>query len=42
MWREPLPVLLLIVTAFIVNLRHFLMAASISRISVSFRNGFIL
>ena len=31
MWKEPLPVLLLILTAFIVNLRHFLMAASISR-----------
>ncbi|MBG1231210.1 AzlC family ABC transporter permease [Aestuariivirga litoralis] len=31
MWSEPLPVLLLIVTALIVNLRHFLMAASISR-----------
>jgi 4-azaleucine resistance transporter AzlC len=31
MWKEPLPIFLLILTAFIVNLRHFLMAASISR-----------
>ena len=31
MWREPLPIVLMIVTIFIVNLRHMLYAASISR-----------
>ena len=31
MWKEPLPVVVLIVTALVVNLRHVLMAASISR-----------
>ncbi len=31
MWVEPLPIALMILTAFIVNLRHLLMAASLSR-----------
>jgi 4-azaleucine resistance transporter AzlC len=31
MWKEPLPIFVMIATAFIVNLRHLLMAASISR-----------
>ena len=31
MWREPLPIVLMIITIFIVNLRHMLYAASISR-----------
>ncbi len=31
MWREPVPVVLLAVTALVVNLRHVLMSASISR-----------
>ena len=31
MWHDPVPVLLLGFTAFIVNVRHFLMSASISR-----------
>ncbi|MDE2446605.1 MAG: AzlC family ABC transporter permease [Alphaproteobacteria bacterium] len=31
MWNEPLPIVVMIATAFIVNLRHVLMAASISR-----------
>jgi 4-azaleucine resistance transporter AzlC len=31
MWREPLPIFLMILTIFIVNLRHMLYAASISR-----------
>jgi 4-azaleucine resistance transporter AzlC len=31
MWREPLPIFLMIITIFIVNLRHMLYAASISR-----------
>ena len=31
MWKEPLPIVLLVLTAFIVNLRHVLMSASISR-----------
>lgn len=30
-WREPVPILLLTFTAFIVNVRHVLMSASISR-----------
>lgn len=31
MWQDPVPVLLLIVTAFVVNVRHVLMSASLSR-----------
>ena len=31
MWKEPLPIAVMILTALIVNLRHLLMAASISR-----------
>ncbi len=31
MWRDPAPALLLTVTALVVNLRHFLMSASLSR-----------
>lgn len=31
MWRDPVPVLLLTATAFIVNVRHVLMSASLSR-----------
>ena len=31
MWREPLPILLLVATTLVVNLRHFLMSASLSR-----------
>jgi 4-azaleucine resistance transporter AzlC len=31
MWREPLPIILMVVTVFVVNLRHALMSASISR-----------
>ena len=31
MWKEPLPIAVIILTALIVNLRHMLMAASISR-----------
>jgi 4-azaleucine resistance transporter AzlC len=31
MWAEPVPILLLVFTAFIVNIRHVLMSASISR-----------
>lgn len=31
MWREPLPIFLLIATTLVVNLRHVLMSASLSR-----------
>jgi 4-azaleucine resistance transporter AzlC len=31
MWRDPVPVLLLTVTALIINVRHLLMSASLSR-----------
>ena len=31
MWVQPVPVILLILTAVVVNLRHFLMSASLSR-----------
>ena len=31
MWKEPLPIAIIVFTALIVNLRHLLMAASISR-----------
>ena len=31
MWKEPLPIAVLILTALVVNLRHVLMSASISR-----------
>jgi 4-azaleucine resistance transporter AzlC len=31
MWRDPLPIILMVVTVFVVNLRHALMSASISR-----------
>lgn len=31
LWRDPVPILLLTVTAFIVNVRHVLMSASLSR-----------
>lgn len=31
MWRDPAPILLLTFTAFIVNIRHVLMSASVSR-----------
>jgi 4-azaleucine resistance transporter AzlC len=31
MWRDPLPILLMVVTIFVVNLRHVLYSASIAR-----------
>lgn len=31
MWQDPLPIALMVVTIFVVNLRHMLMSASISR-----------
>ncbi len=31
MWRDPLPIVLMVLTVFVVNLRHALMSASISR-----------
>jgi 4-azaleucine resistance transporter AzlC len=39
LWRDPAPILVLAFTVFIVNVRHFLMSASLSRHMGAFPNG---
>ena len=39
MWREPVPLVLLIATTLVVNLRHVLMSASLSRHIGTVPNG---